>query len=175
MEIAVQASWVSRGRQQSIPLNARLRATTRDECIGDARRRLDVAHWPGFGQLVPGSAAVVRGPQLRPEHPPVVQVCEPHLGNRRAVARVAWQSRYVGERVLRRSSSPTRSRSQTATPSPAHGTWPSTKPVCADTNVTDIGENPAGTGPPRGRRRYFRRSGSRLAAGAVEVGWLVGP
>lgn len=31
-----------------------------------------------------------------------------------------------------------------------HGAVPSTQPRCADTNVTDSGWNPAGTGPPGG-------------------------
>src|SRR6266516_423887 len=31
-----------------------------------------------------------------------------------------------------------------------HGAEPSTQPVCAETNVTDSGRNPARTGPPGG-------------------------
>jgi hypothetical protein len=31
-----------------------------------------------------------------------------------------------------------------------HGAVPSTQPCVNDTNVTDAGTNPAGTGPPRG-------------------------
>ncbi len=57
-----------------------------------------------------------------------------------------------------------------------HGTWPSTNPVCAETNVTEIGWKPAGTGPPLpvdGEAAV----GLTAGAGAVEVAaglWLMG-
>ena len=57
---------------------------------------------------------------------------------------------------------------------PTHGSCPSTKPVCADTNVTDIGANPAGTGPPVADA-VVPVVGLTVAGGAVEAGWLLGP
>ena len=50
-----------------------------------------------------------------------------------------------------------------------HGTWPSTKPVCAETNVTDIGRKPAGTGPPP-TADGEAAVGLAAGAGALDVG-----